>query len=109
MTNILYKFTKDKKGNPVGVVCAYKINSSNFSLGWAKVKKGDKFNKQFGLKIAKDRATMGSITTIPSSLQGDYQEINERAIRYFRGCTYVNPKIAPKGFFATLASAIKGE
>lgn len=107
MTNIIYKFTKDKNGNPIGVVCAHKINEAHFGLGWAKLKKGDKFNKQFGLTIAKNRAITGSLALIPHSLLDDHDEVGQRAGKYFKNCAYFNPKAAPKGFLAKIIESFQ--
>lgn len=80
----IIKYVRDRKG-PKGVVLATKTSDGVYRLGWSLCRKGDKFNKKFGVQIAKGRATAGC-TEFPSSLKSDINEIEERASRYFKDC-----------------------
>jgi hypothetical protein len=56
-SSTLISYSRDKKGNPRGVLVAVKIGDrGDFNIGYAQCRKEDKFSKNVGLKIALGRA-----------------------------------------------------
>lgn len=103
MTSTIYKFNRDEKGNPIGLVLAQKFEDGTFGVGWSKVciKKGDKFDKDKGIMIATNRAKNGfNVNKIPvtpegsSSILEDYLRIFNRACRYFKSKPNEGTKVA---------------
>lgn len=96
MNTELVEYVKNKSGNLVGVVVALKVpnNPAFVGLGWSKCRKNDLFSKDFGLKIARNRATTGSNVVIPRTIEQTIFKMKERAGRYFKGCSVVDPNLA---------------
>lgn len=92
MNTELVEYVKNKSGNLVGVVVALKIptNPSFVGLGWSKCRKNDLFSKDFGLKIARNRAATGSRAVIPRTIQQTHRKMKDRAGRYFKDCSVVD-------------------
>jgi hypothetical protein len=67
-------------GPKVGVVVA--VDSEK--VGWAKCCRRDKFDKEFGLRIAIGRAKKGTNKEVPYALTGIYNEMIERSKLYFK-------------------------
>ena len=58
---MIYSYVRDKDRRKIGVVVAVAKNA----LGWSLCHKGlDKFDKEFGLKIAVGRAEKGSYAPV---------------------------------------------
>lgn len=87
---IIKQYIKDRKENRVGVVLALK-EDNNIYIGWsrANTRAGDKFNKEFGDRIAINRAKTGSNKKVPHDFVPVIKDIAQRAERYFKGCKLV--------------------
>lgn len=59
---------------------------SRISLGWSKVNrsKGDKFDKNCAIDIARRRAIVGNSPEMPSKIAPAYHRMEARAERYFK-------------------------
>jgi hypothetical protein len=69
-TRHLLKYERDKNGQPVGVVIAFKDENEIVKLGWSKCNvKEEQFNKNIGINKAISRAR-------------DYREVDERDAPY---------------------------
>ena len=86
--NVVAKFLRDKRGNPIGLVCATQGPSGDVTLGWSFTAKQDRtpgrISKSKAWQIALGRAEYGTSATCPQSLAPIVTEIQERAARYFR-------------------------
>ena len=79
--NILVEFTRNQRTNQRnGVV----VGTSRNKIGWSLCKKGDKFDPQFGLKIAFGRIEKESVAPIPHEIKSVYENMKSRAERYFK-------------------------
>lgn len=59
---------KRKNGQKVGTVVAFRnVNESSIYLGVSKCRKGDKFEKHLGIKLAIERAVKVSVRAIKSN------------------------------------------
>ena len=56
-------------------------------IGWSKanMKKGDRFDRIRGIKLAKERANSRNFIPAPQSLEGDIMKFASRCWRYFKG------------------------
>ena len=95
MENIIYQRTRDRQGNPKGVLVAKKLKNGTVGISYSltNTKAGDKFSMEEGLAIATARAVHGSPEQIPQSIQNDYSDFTNRAKRYFFKTTAV--KLVP--------------
>ncbi len=87
--NYIYKFVKNNKKQPVGVVVAKASDTSAPAVfvGWSrcKVTGGDTFNKERGLKIALGRAEHGGgEDKVPHSMTDEITAMGQRATKYFK-------------------------
>lgn len=86
--NTVAKFLRDKRGNPIGLVCATQGPSGDVTVGWSFTAKADRkqgrISKNLAWKIALERAERGTSATCPQALAPIVTEIQERAARYFR-------------------------
>jgi hypothetical protein len=80
----IHKYTRNRRGDLNGVVLATKNITGQPAYGWALCRKGDKFDKQFGLNIALNRALVGSSARVPHSIRSEFDEIQKRGVRYFK-------------------------
>jgi len=85
MNTEIHQFVLDKKGRRKGVVVA-KLDPSDDAVyvGWSLTHKNDKFDKERGLLIAKNRAYVGSNSVIPQSIENDVLVMVKRAMKYFK-------------------------
>jgi len=83
--DIIYQRTRDRQGNPKGVLVAKKLKNGTVGISYSltNTKAGDKFSLKEGLAIATARAVHGCPETIPQSIQNDYSDFTNRAKRYF--------------------------
>ena len=83
--NIIYQRTRDRRGNPKGVLVAKKLKNGTVGISYSltNTKAGDKFSLAEGLAIATARAIHGSPTEIPNSIHNAYSDFTNRASRYF--------------------------
>lgn len=78
-----------RKGQARGVVVAIKDEEKGYKVGWSftKINAGDVFDKQFGLTLARNRATLQrteSKTVIPADVLPVIKSMTDRADRYFK-------------------------
>jgi hypothetical protein len=93
--NTLISYSRDKKGNPHGVLVAIKRGDrGGFNIGYAQCRKGDKFSKNMGLKIAVGRAsfdtTFHSLDNLPHSLRQMLPEFVKRCEKYYKISTHTH-------------------
>ena len=79
---MIYEYVRDRNGHPLGVVCAL----GKKDIGWSLCNKKDRFNKDFGLKIASARAVRSRIKRkdIPRRIIPILEKMEERAKRYYK-------------------------
>jgi hypothetical protein len=88
---MIYEYVKDKHGHLKGVVCA----TSNIGIGWSLCRKEDKFDKDFGIRIAEGRAKkIEKISEeiedsfinieVPPSITDQFDKMVERAEKYYK-------------------------
>ena len=84
----LAKFLRDKRGNPIGLVCATKGAAGDVTVGWSFTAKADRnpgrISKTRAWEIALGRAENGTSAALPHVLDPLVDEIRDRAARYFR-------------------------
>jgi hypothetical protein len=88
-SSTLVSYSRDKKGNPRGVLVAVKIGDrGDFNIGYAQCRKEDKFSKNMGLKIAVGRAELGfnynSLDNLPHNLRKMLPSFIKRCQRYYK-------------------------
>jgi hypothetical protein len=79
----LRRFLVNRKGNRVGVL----VSNGRGSFGWSlcATTKGDKFNKEKALLIARGREATGfDVKKIPSSIVPEVSNFWERLNKYFK-------------------------
>lgn len=88
-------------GPLIGCVIARRVRGRNIhtgkfepriSLGWSKVNrsKGDKFDKERAIDIARGRAIVGNSPEMPRKIAPAYERMEERAARYFQFTNFIN-------------------
>ena len=79
---MIYEYVRDRNGHPLGVVVAL----GKKDVGWSLCNKKDKFDKEFGLMIAKGRAikTKTKHKFIPKTVLPYIHKMEDRAKRYFK-------------------------
>ena len=80
---MLIKYVRDEKNQRRGVVVAIGANEIGFSLA----NKRDKFDKQYGIHLAVQRAFHWKPSIdddIPHSVRDDFIEMVDRSMRYFK-------------------------
>jgi len=86
--NVIAKFLRDRKGNPIGLACATQGASGAVTVGWSFTAKADRkpgrISKSRAWQIALDRVVTGTGATCPLALAPVITEVKERAARYFR-------------------------
>lgn len=79
----LIQYVRNKHGHPIGILyCAGEYNKE-IVVGWSLCSKRDKFNKQLGLTIAKNRIVCYREMRIPDSILGPLKSFVKRAEKYF--------------------------
>jgi hypothetical protein len=70
----------------VAVFVGRKDKSGSIRIGWsrANINAGDKFNREFGLKLALERTKAVTLMELPFSLWKEGHKFAERCHRYFR-------------------------
>ena len=94
MSNEIYEIVVAKVGGKrqkVGVLYANKsvfpdMGNGEVKIGWSRVSinRGDKFDKNKGLKLAKDRSNAQSFITPPRSLSFKVNRFINRCERYYK-------------------------
>lgn len=86
--NVVAKFLRDKRGNPIGLACATQGASGAVTVGWSFTAKADRksgnINKNRAWAIALDRSVSGTNAVIPLALRPIVNEVADRALRYFK-------------------------
>jgi hypothetical protein len=79
-----------KNGNLIGAVVGVKIDSQSFGVGWSQcnINKGDIFDKNRALIIARGRAIKGTSSSMPINVREIYSHMVERCNRYFQGLRF---------------------
>lgn len=84
----LISYSRKKNGDPVGVLVAKKIGKNgDFTIGYAQCRKGDKFSKKMGLKIALGRCETGSVgglDNMPHNLRRHLTSFVQRCEKYYQ-------------------------
>lgn len=80
--NTLIQYVR-KNGLPVGVVVATMDRKKTLKMGWSLCCKRDRWNRNKAKLIALNRAWRGSDVKIPDSVMPTFDELHERATRYF--------------------------
>ena len=85
----LTQFVRNRKGNPIGIVVASKILDADVvRIGWSytNVKAGDRFNKERGLGIARDRIHTNTNRKVPHAVLNvlDDGGFVDRSKHYFK-------------------------
>jgi len=84
----LTQFVRDRKGNPRGIVVSTKMHDEDhIRIGWSytNLKIGDRFDKDRGLIIAKDRIRTDTNRKIPCAvLKVATNGFIARSLRYFK-------------------------
>jgi hypothetical protein len=85
----LITYSRTKHGDPTGVIVAKKNgNNGDFTIGYAQCRKGDKFNKNMGLKIALGRAEFAndfhSFDNMPHKLKKMLPAFVQRCEKYYQ-------------------------
>lgn len=89
--NEIFEYINDKKHGKncrVGVIVAVEKDKV-IRLGWSKCNfpAGDKFEPQYGLQLACDRAYGNDKTPVtPKCIQKQVRRFGSRALRYFQNC-----------------------
>lgn len=85
MNNVIYTTIRNKRNAPIGIIMAGPDKDGVIQLSFSKLKKGDKFNRQLGVEIAKNRIEKGRpLKPIPQSFKVFTLEMAKRAARYFK-------------------------
>jgi hypothetical protein len=87
--NTLISYSRNRKGDPRGVLVAIKSGThGDFNIGYAQCRKGDKFSKKMGLKIALGRAefdtSFSSLNHIPHNLRKMLPSFIQRCEKYYK-------------------------
>ena len=86
---MLIKYIRKGKRQKKGVLVAVPVDGQ-VRLGWSLCHKRDKFNKEFGKKIAISRALCGKQVKMPPSLKDEMNMFVIRASRYYKDKEVVN-------------------
>ena len=84
MLNELREYIRDENRNPIGVLIG---NENGIGFSKTNVKKGDKFDCELGVKIARGRANTGRVPvgfTCPQSEVPDV--VHEQLTRFSKRC-----------------------
>jgi hypothetical protein len=83
--NQLRKYIRDKNHKPIGIVIAEKIGGE-IHWGWSlcNFKKGDRFNREHGIKIAEGRILHGTNAEMPIAVRECMNLFIPRARKYFK-------------------------
>lgn len=64
---LIRRFVRDTTGQPIGIIVGQKGLNRKWTIGWSKAatKRGDRFDKEMGLRIAVGRANAADAKNIP--------------------------------------------
>lgn len=60
MERTVYEYIRRPNRQPIGVLCAVLVDGE-VQVGWSLCRKGDRFSKELGRRIARGRAVSGSV------------------------------------------------
>ena len=80
---MLVTYVRDRKNNLVGAVVSI-LDGDVYRVGWSLCRKGDRFSKDKAKMIAIGRAKLGSQVSIPHSVRGKYEYMQDRASKYYK-------------------------
>lgn len=80
---MLVTYVRDRKNNLVGAVVSI-VDGDVYRVGWSLCRKGDRFSKDKAKMIAIGRAKLGSQVSIPHSVRGKYEYMQDRASKYYK-------------------------
>jgi len=88
-SNAIAKFARDRKGNPIGLVAAFRDSIGTVRVGWSFKHKLDRFDRSVSWAQAVGRGyTVGESRVneakLPYALIPIYNEVLERATRFFK-------------------------
>jgi len=78
--NELIQYVRDNNGTPIGAVVAVGKNQ----VGWSRLHKLDKWDREKALMIARNRAVAGFNSTMPHDVVYIYDNMIERSKKYFK-------------------------
>jgi len=80
------KKRKNKHITVVGIMVGNIDSEGIVRIGWSRaaINKGDKFNKEYGLKLATQRLGAKETVPVPSSIENDMGMFQVRCARYFK-------------------------
>ena len=82
------KYARDRKGNPIGLVAAFRDTDNKVKIGWSFKHKLDRFDRNVAWASAVGKARVEADRAmdklLPYALYQIYNEVTERAIRYFK-------------------------
>lgn len=80
IVNELIQYVRDRNGQPIGAVVAVGKNQ----VGWSKLHKLDRWDREKALMIARNRAVVGFNTDVPTDVQPIYERMLDRSMRYYK-------------------------
>lgn len=93
MKNMIYKYIRDEKRNPVGVAVVIKTGD-NYRFGYSLCNPQEQFNRELGLRIATNRANLPTLQKdealaplVPdrrSKVLDTYCSLEIKASKYFK-------------------------
>lgn len=91
-TDTIYQFIHGRRKQVVGVLLAHAKENGIVTIGWslAATTRGDKFDKEVGLKIAKERTMARHELTIPHTVRKHLPRFEHRCRRFFRDKIIIN-------------------
>lgn len=86
--NTLISYSRNKHGDPVGVLVSKKIgDNGEFTIGYSQCRKGDKFSKNMGLRIALGRCEhfdADYFNSMPHNLRKMFPAFVQRCEKYYK-------------------------
>ena len=83
--NQLTAYIRNSRRQKIGVLFATKRPEAPCAdIGWSLCSKRDKFNRERGLQIARARAVVGSVVSVPRSIRAALETFQLRVDKYFK-------------------------
>jgi hypothetical protein len=91
MNNTLVQYVRNRKNQKVGIVVAVKREDNTVGFGYSlcAVRRGDVFNPETALSMAKGRAINFphfKCKEIPNTVIPFWNGMYDRSLKYFKGC-----------------------
>jgi hypothetical protein len=86
MSQEIIRYHRKENNRPTGVVVVLRDNNGDVKFGWSSCQKGDVFDKEIALDIARARAMKGNNRPIPTDISDvvRYNGFMERCESYFK-------------------------